>query len=135
MFNYHTEKRDQTHWYYEPNEQAFIIIAQQPISKGEAISVNYGTKSSSRYLHYYGFIPENNIYESVPIDLQLHKEDPLLKEKQRILNIDTVEIRRLEFSMKENWLLNKNDKVMSYLRFIEYEGDSKILSTVFFFKN
>jgi len=134
MFNYHCEKKDQTCWFYEPNEALFVVIAQRNISKGEPISVNYGTKSSSRYLHYYGFIPENNIYESVPIDLKLHKEDPLLEEKKRILNISIMEVKRLEFAIKENLSLNKNDKIMSYLRFIEHNGDSKALSIVFFFE-
>lgn len=130
MFNYHCEKKNQTYWCYVSAEQAFTIVAQKNISKGEVISVNYGTKCSSRYLHYYGFIPENNLHESVPISLKLHKDDPLLEEKQRMLETDTMELRKLEFAVSDCWPLNKNDKVMSYLRFIEYKGDPKALSNV-----
>lgn len=130
MFNYHYEKRGQTYWQYIQAEQCFIITAQISIRKGESISVNYGTKSSSRYLHYYGFIPENNTYEYVPIQLKLRKDDPLLKEKQQILRIDTMEIKNLNFAIKDHWSTNKSDKVMCYLRFIEYKGDVTTLSKV-----
>ena len=131
MFNYSIDNHNQTYWHYISMEKSFIVVAKENIKKGEEIFVDYGTKCSSRFLQYYGFIPENNKYEYVPIALKLDKDDSLLKDKQKILGIDTIEIRELRFSLCKDWPHHKNDKVISYLRLIEYKGDPKNLNTVY----
>lgn len=81
-------------------------------------------------MHYYGFIPENNNYISVPIKLVFDKNDPLLDIKQKILGINTLEIRSLPFFPDLDYLGSQNEKVMSYLRLISFEGNSSALMQV-----
>ena len=132
MFNHHIEKNDQTSWHYVPTEKCFAITAREEIVAGEAIAVNYGSKCSSRFLHYYGFIPDNNTYESVPIEIALDKADPLLAEKLKIIGNEptNLSIRELPFFPESAYLCCENDYVMSYLRFVVYSDNPLRLHAV-----
>ncbi len=91
--------------------------------------MNYGTKCSGRFLHYYGFLPATNSYESVLLDLVLAPADPMLVAKKLVA--DSLVLRRLPFFPDADYLCYPNDKVMSYLRFIEFSGDVALLNQVF----
>eukprot|EP01022_Parablepharisma_sp_SALTPOND_P035971 TRINITY_DN971_c0_g1_i1.p1 TRINITY_DN971_c0_g1~~TRINITY_DN971_c0_g1_i1.p1 ORF type:complete len:476 (-),score=32.41 TRINITY_DN971_c0_g1_i1:16-1443(-) len=127
MFNHYIEKRDQTTWRYVPDEKSFVVIAKKDIKQGEVISLNYGAKPSSQFLHYYGFVPEYNEYESVPIPLALNKTDPLLEVKQNLIG-NKLETLRLQCFPEASQFCYSNYKLMSYLRFIEYKGYPQQLS-------
>eukprot|EP01022_Parablepharisma_sp_SALTPOND_P013754 TRINITY_DN1846_c1_g1_i13.p3 TRINITY_DN1846_c1_g1~~TRINITY_DN1846_c1_g1_i13.p3 ORF type:complete len:166 (+),score=4.34 TRINITY_DN1846_c1_g1_i13:616-1113(+) len=130
MFNHHIEKNNQTSWHYVPDEKSFVVVANENIKPGEEIAVSYGIKSSSRFLHYYGFVPEHNNHESIPIPLVLNKADPLLETKEKLVG-EKLEIRTLQFFPEADYVCYSNDKVMSHLRFIEFKGDPQRLNAVF----
>ena len=75
-------------------------------------------------------MPNNNTYESVPIPLSLNKDDPILKEKQKLLGFDKLDIRTIQCFPFHDYMNSTNEKILSYLRFIEYAGEPHKLSAV-----
>jgi len=131
MFNYHIDKQGQTSWFYSDKDKAFLVVANTEIQKGEVIAVNYGYKESSRILHYYGFIPEDNPYECVIIPIIFNKEDPNLTIKQKLMKTTKMELRNVKFYNEGSNLSFKNYKVLCYLRFIEFTENPTYLQAVF----
>jgi len=93
-------------------------------SGSKKICENYGSKPNYRFLFYYGFVIDNNNKNAVYVPLQLSKSDPLASIKEKIIgvacgrNIDT-------FTYFENYAadMKTNDKLLGYLRFLEYDGN------------
>jgi len=129
MFNFYIDKMWQAHWEYNKERKAFIVEATEDIQRGEVIGLNYGFKSNQQFLLHYGFIPENNTFSSMKFDTYLNPKDPLLKEKQRILQLKNEELKiatRYFATEFFNWF-KKNDKAISQFRLAVYSGDIKEL--------
>jgi len=52
---------------YEYNDtlSVFVMTAKRDIMKGETIYISYGNKGNSKYFLYYGFILEDNPYNTI----------------------------------------------------------------------
>jgi len=124
MFNHHYEKVGQTYWQFSDKDEAFNVKAQRQIDKNDAICENYGQKPNYRFLFYYGFLIENNKKNAVYIKLHLNKGDEREKLKATLLgNTPGYYIKTFKYfeDFKDNFA--KNNKLMGYLRFIQYNGD------------
>jgi histone-lysine N-methyltransferase SETD3 len=126
-----------THWFYDDRYKSFIIQALDNIHQGQEVNIklfiilvydSYGKKCNSRFLLNYGFIVEDNDGNEYPITLCLEDSYPKYKDKLRFFN-DEKELKRT-FRIQENILDNQVIDFFSYLRFLLYEGDIKILAKV-----
>jgi histone-lysine N-methyltransferase SETD3 len=128
MFNHHYEKVGQTYWQFKDAQDAFIVHAQKDIPLGDAICENYGQKPNYRFLFYYGFLIEANRKNAVYIKLYLNKEDPLVKIKEKMIGVSSANsIKTFKYFEIFGENEKSNNKLMGYLRFIEYEEDLNLL--------
>lgn len=75
-------------------------------------------------MFYYGFLIENNKHNGVYLKLYLNPSDPYVKIKEKMLGIKYQNFIKL-FKYFENFDNNLKpcNKLLGYLRFIEYDGD------------
>jgi len=90
MFNH--KPGCQSHFSYNALTDKVELRLDYAVKKGEQIFINYGENSNGHFLKYYGFIPDENPYESVqfrgicnPEDLQHMNEEDFPLEKMSIL--------------------------------------------------
>ena len=81
---------------------------------------------------FYGFVVENNENDLVPLSLDMHGADPLLETKRDLLDI---ECSPRKLKVNEGTDDVRFDKLISYLRFVEYEGSHLYLQTVIIFSS
>eukprot|EP01022_Parablepharisma_sp_SALTPOND_P026613 TRINITY_DN64487_c1_g1_i1.p1 TRINITY_DN64487_c1_g1~~TRINITY_DN64487_c1_g1_i1.p1 ORF type:complete len:635 (-),score=66.34 TRINITY_DN64487_c1_g1_i1:833-2737(-) len=88
------------------------------------ICENYGQKPNYRFLFYYGFLIENNKSNAVYLKVYFNPSDPYLKIKEKMLGATRDTYLKL-CKFFESFATNAkyNNKLLGYLRFIEYEGD------------
>eukprot|EP00826_Nyctotherus_ovalis_P004509 TRINITY_DN10986_c0_g1_i12.p1 TRINITY_DN10986_c0_g1~~TRINITY_DN10986_c0_g1_i12.p1 ORF type:complete len:211 (+),score=66.64 TRINITY_DN10986_c0_g1_i12:76-708(+) len=73
---------------------------------------------------YYGFTIDNNQDEVVYLKLYLNSDDPYLKFKENMLGIAHGQyIKQFTFREKIDNNFDHNNKMLGYLRFIEYDED------------
>lgn len=81
-----------TVWAFEKSNACFEFKAMQEIKKGEPIKITFGKKCNTRFLVNYGYIEENNQNNNeVGLDVVLDEKDVFLKERKKILKVDSDE--------------------------------------------
>ncbi len=126
MFNY-KYKSDMTHWTYSAELKAFVVRAKDTIKPGEEIFVYYGNKPNSNFLQFYGFVIENNDNDEVTLDVSIDPKDPLKELKADMLEKES---GPKKFKLNEKTEDDKFAHLMSYLRFIGFEGSADSLKKV-----
>jgi len=129
MFNHHYERLGETHWRYDDKEDAFVVSAEKVIPKGDPICEHYGEKPNYRFLFYYGFLIENNTHNCVYIKLFFNKDDPRIMEKCKMIGGYTdSEIETFKYFEYYNIEEARNNKILGYLRFIEYNNNLNVFN-------
>ena len=82
-----------TTWYFDDNQDAFILKAIKNISKNSELLDDYGNKSNVEFLLYYGFTIPNNPYSTLRIN---YMKQPLELTKTSILSELEVNIKGLK---------------------------------------
>lgn len=126
MFNY-KYMADMTNWTFSAEKNAFLVKAKQHINAGEEIYVYYGNKPNSNFFQFYGFVIEDNENDEVILKFSINPDDKLRTEKMEILKKSSSEIKFKTTIKIED---KKFDELMSYLRFINFEGDAMTLKNV-----
>ena len=92
--------------------------------------INYGGRPSARMLNYYGFIDSEKSAEGLRLHLRLSPSDPLLKSKQELLDIHDLDILSCTFYPNYGDYKGQDDRFLSYLRLVVYQGDVQLLLPV-----
>eukprot|EP00826_Nyctotherus_ovalis_P044564 TRINITY_DN4819_c0_g1_i1.p2 TRINITY_DN4819_c0_g1~~TRINITY_DN4819_c0_g1_i1.p2 ORF type:complete len:196 (-),score=52.04 TRINITY_DN4819_c0_g1_i1:424-1011(-) len=128
MFNY-KYMSDMTHWTFSAESNAFVIKSKYPIKAGEEIFVYYGNKPNSNFFQFYGFVIDNNENDEVCLKAAISPSD---KQKLQTARKETAK-RKFKVSAKTKSL--QFEQLMSYLRFVVFEGPSEELKSVGVFGN
>ena len=116
-----------TQWYFSDELNCFVIQALQDIEKGQQVFDSYGKKCNSRFLLNYGFIVENNDSNEYPFTLELSEDSKNFEFKSQIVNLKSAsKTFRVQGNIEDQSFI----ELMSYLRFINYEGRIDILLNV-----
>ena len=75
-----------SHLDWSPEQKAVTLRCEQNYAAGEQVLASYGQKTSGELLLSYGFVPEDNPFDSVQLTLALDKDDSLFQLKQRVLS-------------------------------------------------
>jgi histone-lysine N-methyltransferase SETD3 len=86
---------------------------------------SYGKKCNSRFFLNYGFINLNNDANEVPLIVFLNKEDPGYDIKMKLINEQTK--YHIKFRVVENLEEKVMQEFLSWLRYVEYDGDLALL--------
>ena len=115
----------QTQWYYDDNLESFVIQAIEDIKEGSEIFDSYGKKTNSRFLLNYGFCLEDNDTSEYLLSINFNEKYPLFDMKKKIFKNEA----ECNLKIKRNFCLNNNFyesqivELLSFLRFILYDGD------------
>ena len=120
----------QTNWYYDDSMNAFVIQAIEDIPKGSEIFDSYGMKTNARFLLNYGFVLENNETNEYPLTIKFNENFPLYDVKKTFFQKEKRQTRT--FKLNTNIYDSELYNVLSFLRFILYDGDSELLYSSFF---
>jgi hypothetical protein len=52
---------------WDEEEEAFELFSPLSLREGEEVCISYGEVNNAHLLHYYGFVPASNTFDSVPI--------------------------------------------------------------------
>ena len=126
MFNY-KYKSDMTHWTYAADLKSFVVRAKDVIKPGDEIFVYYGNKPNSNFFQFYGFVIENNDNDEVTLEIALDPKDALKDMKVEMLDR---EAGPKKFKLNEKTEDEKFIHLMSYLRFVCFEGQADGLKKV-----
>eukprot|EP00891_Asterochloris_glomerata_P000471 jgi/Astpho2/471/fgenesh1_pg.00011_%23_55_t len=74
-----------SHLDWSPEQKAVTLRCEQNYAAGEQVLASYGQKTSGELLLSYGFVPQDNPFDSVQLTLALDKDDSLFQLKQRVL--------------------------------------------------
>ncbi len=90
-------------------------------------------KPNYRFLFYYGFLIDNNKSNAVYIKLNTDPSDPQAALKEKMIGVYKHGGTIRTFKYFEDFAGNQkiNEKFLSYLRFLEYEGDLNRLGEYF----
>ena len=123
----------QTQWFYDDNLESFVIQAIDDIKEGNEIFDSYGKKTNARFLLNYGFCLEENDTSEYLLNIDFNNSYPLFDIKKQIF--------RNEFennnNINRNFCLNNNIyesqiiELLSFLRFILFDGDINDLYKIF----
>ena len=113
----------QTSWEYKEEYKAFVIDTKESIPRGDEIYDSYGRKCNSRFFMNYGFILEGNTDNEVPIKIPLDEDDPLYPAKIKIIEYSDPKTIRVAENVNDKHIVD----FMSYVRFVEFEGDPMVL--------
>jgi hypothetical protein len=76
---------------------------------------------------FYGFVLENNEFDLTQFRVVLHPDDPLKEVKESLFDFDNnPRILKIGYSAEDK----RFAKLMSYMRYLVYEGDSTVLKHV-----
>jgi histone-lysine N-methyltransferase SETD3 len=115
----------QTQWYYDNMLESFVIQAIEDINEGSEIFDSYGKKTNARFLLNYGFALDNNDSSEYPLNVIFNDSYPLFEIKKNLF--------QSEFEFSKTFNLNNNIyesqllELLSFLRFIMFDGDINIL--------
>jgi hypothetical protein len=87
-----------TTWYYDDNQDAFILRATENISKNSELLDDYGEKSNIEFLLYYGFTIPNNKNSTLRIN---YKKNPVELNKTSILSESVVDVIGLKKALQK----------------------------------
>ena len=123
----------QTQWFYDDNLESFVIQAIDDIKEGNEIFDSYGKKTNARFLLNYGFCLEENDTSEYLLNIDFNNNYPLFDIKKQVF--------RNEFennnNINRNFCLNNNIyesqiiELLSFLRFILFDGDINDLYNIF----
>jgi hypothetical protein len=65
MVNHNEASAPAFRWNEE--EEVFELFSPVSVPRGGEVSISYGEVNNAHLLHYYGFIPGSNVFNSVPI--------------------------------------------------------------------
>ena len=111
----------QTQWYYDDNLESFVIQATEDIKEGNEIFDSYGRKTNARFLLNYGFCLEDNDTSEFLITVNFNENYPLYEEKKKFFQNEYELVRR--FNLNNNFYESQIIELLSFLRFILFEGD------------
>ena len=115
----------QTQWYYDDNLESFVIQAIDNIKAGEEIFDSYGKKTNARFLLNYGFCLEDNDTSEYLLTIEFNEEYPLYDIKKNFFQNKSDFIRC--FNLSNNFYESQIIELLSFLRFILFEGDINVL--------
>jgi len=101
-----------------------VIDALEDVKRGEQIYDSNGKKCNTRFLLNYGFINLNNDANEFPFKIQLETADPLWSQKNELLG---TAMSKRTYRIMADFTEDQTYRWLSYLRFIEYDGDMMIL--------
>eukprot|EP00826_Nyctotherus_ovalis_P015931 TRINITY_DN14574_c0_g1_i10.p1 TRINITY_DN14574_c0_g1~~TRINITY_DN14574_c0_g1_i10.p1 ORF type:complete len:244 (-),score=60.71 TRINITY_DN14574_c0_g1_i10:1049-1780(-) len=128
MFNY-KYRNEMTLWNFASESNSFVIKAKCDICAGEEIFVHYGNKPNSSFFQFYGFVVDNNENNEVSLQVSLQPEDKLKAQKTAMMQ--KKEAKR-KFKLTEKTDDEQFEQLMSYLRFIVFDGSAEELENVKF---
>jgi len=102
-----------------------VIEALEEIKRGDQIYDSYGKKCNTRFLLNYGFINLNNDGNEYPYKLTVSEEDPLCQAKKDLLGQESF---KRSYRTMTDLTEDTTIKMMSFLRFSEWDGDMMILA-------
>ena len=111
----------QTQWYYDDNLESFVIQATEDIKEGNEIFDSYGRKTNARFLLNYGFCLEDNDTSEFLITVNFNENYPLYEQKKKYFQNEYELVRR--FNLNNNFYESQIIELLSFLRFILFEGD------------
>jgi hypothetical protein len=126
MFNFRY-RSDQTHWSYSAEKQGFIVDSKEDIKAGSEIYVSYGSKPNTNFFQFYGFVIPNNENDEVQFPIKVEESDKLKDAKEELISKDNYPKKMKLSGTTED---NKFILLMSYLRFLAYEGSEEGLRKV-----
>lgn len=115
----------QTSWWYDDGREGFVIESLEEIKRGDQIYDSYGKKCNTRFLLNYGFINLNNDGNEYPYKLTVSEEDPLCQAKKDLLGQESF---KRSYRTMTDLTEDTTIKMMSFLRFSEWDGDMMILA-------
>ena len=125
----------ETIWYYNNSLKGFVIQAIQDIKKGSEIFYSYGIKCNSRFLLNYGFALENNDYMEVIFNINFNDSYPLFNDKKKCFKNDNNYIQNFVLSNVIKFGENDFNKILSFIRFLMYDGELNSLKDAMRFKD
>ena len=111
----------QTQWYYDDNLESFVIQAIDNIKEGSEIFDSYGKKTNARFLLNYGFCLEDNDTSEYLLSIELTEEYPLFNFKKSFFQNESDLVR--SFNLNNNFYESQIIELLSFLRFILFDGD------------
>ena len=111
----------QTQWYYDDNFESFVIQATEDIQEGSEIFDSYGKKTNARFLLNYGFCLEDNDTSECVMTIAFNESYPLFEEKKNFFQNEYELVR--SFNLNNNFYESQIIEILSFLRFILFEGD------------
>jgi histone-lysine N-methyltransferase SETD3 len=115
----------QTQWYFDNILQSFVIQALEDIEQGNEIFDSYGKKTNARFLLNYGFALEDNDTNEVSLTVVFNDSFPMFKIKKNFFQNEYEFIKT--FILNDNIYESQLFELLSFLRFILFEGDINIL--------
>ena len=117
----------QTQWYYDNAQNSFMIQSLEDIKEGNEIYDSYGKKSNAKLLLNYGFCLENNSENEYYLTLKFNPKVPLFSQKKVIFQRE--EDYERTFKLYSNVYESELYELLSFLRFLIFEGDFNVLMT------
>ena len=123
LINHRTQR--QTQWYYDNAQNSFVIQSLEDIKEGNEIYDSYGKKSNAKLLLNYGFCLENNSENEYYLTLKFNPKVPLFSQKKVIFQRE--EDYERTFKLYSNVYESELYELLSFLRFLIFEGDFNVL--------
>ena len=111
----------QTQWYYDDNLESFVIQAIENIKQGDEIFDSYGKKTNARFLLNYGFCLDDNDTSEYLLSVELNENYPLFNFKKNFFQNESDLVR--SFNLNNNFYESQIIELLSFLRFILFDGD------------
>lgn len=126
MFNYKW-KTDMTKWKYDDDAEAFTVVANEDVPRGEEVYLSYGHKANRAFFLFYGFVIDGNENDFAYLNVSLNSDDRMKYFKDELLDVNAFPRKcRLGCAVHNRNFRN----TMSFLRFVEYEGDEAFLKNL-----
>ena len=117
----------QTQWYYDDNLQSFVIEATENIKEGSEVFDSYGRKTNVRFLLNYGFCLDDNDTSEYLLSVDFNETYPLFELKKNFFQNEYEFVR--SFNLNTNFYETQLIELLSFLRFILFDGDINDLYT------
>ena len=111
----------QTQWYYDDNLESFVIQATENIKEGSEIFDSYGKKTNARFLLNYGFCLDDNDTSEYLLTVVFNDTYPLFELKKNFFQNEYEFVRT--FNLNNNFYESQIIELLSFLRFILFDGD------------
>ena len=104
---------------------SFVIQAIENIKEGNEIFDSYGKKTNARFLLNYGFCLDDNDTSEYLLTINFNEKYPLYNVKKKLFKSEY----EYDYKINRNFCLNNNFyesqivELLSFLRFIIYDGD------------